>query len=126
MFAITGITGKVGGEVARNLLASNQPVRAVVRDLRKGEPWAQLGCDLVRADINDAGALTSAFKGAESVFVLVPPNFDPSPDFHEARATAARLKSSCRTARGNLERPQSRRVRGAASCDASRDRNHLR
>jgi uncharacterized protein YbjT (DUF2867 family) len=85
--------------VARNLLAGNQPVRAVVRDLRKGEPWAQLGCDLVRADINDAGALTSAFKGAESVFVLVPPNFDPSPDFHEARATAATLKSAIEAAR---------------------------
>src|SRR3979411_2836468 len=99
MFAITGITGKVGGEVARNLLAGNQPVRAVVRDLRKGEPWAQLGCDLVRADINDVGALTSAFKGAESVFVLVPPNFDPSPDFHEARATAATLKSAIEAAR---------------------------
>jgi uncharacterized protein YbjT (DUF2867 family) len=53
MFVITGITGKVGGEVERNLLAGNQPVRAAVRDLRKGEPWAQLGCDLVRADIND-------------------------------------------------------------------------
>jgi NmrA-like family len=62
MFAITGITGKVGGEVARNLLAGNQPVRAVVRDPRKGEPWARLGCDLVRADINDAGALTSGPK----------------------------------------------------------------
>jgi hypothetical protein len=32
MFAITGITGKVGGELARNLLASKQPVRAVLRD----------------------------------------------------------------------------------------------
>src|SRR5580692_2238057 len=99
MVAITGITGKVGGEVARNVLAGNQPVRAVVRDLRKGKPWAQLGCDLVRADINDAGALTSAFKGAESVFVLVPPNFDPSPDFHEARATATTLKSAIEAAR---------------------------
>lgn len=99
MYVITGITGKVGGEIARNLLASNQPVRAVVRDLLKAEPWAQLGCDLVRADINDAGVLTSAFKGAEGVFVLVPPNFDPSPDFHEARATAATLKSAIETAR---------------------------
>src|SRR5580704_10010687 len=99
MFAITGITGKVGTEVARNLLAGNQPVRAVVRELRKGEPWAQLGCDLVRADINDAGTLTSAFKGTEGVFVLVPPNFDPSPDFHEARATAATLKSAIEAAR---------------------------
>lgn len=43
MFAITGITGKVGGEVARNLLAGGQPVRAVVRDLLKGETWAKRG-----------------------------------------------------------------------------------
>jgi NAD(P)H dehydrogenase (quinone) len=70
-----------------------------MRDLRKGEAWAHLGCGLVRADINDAGALTSAFKGADSVFVLVPPNFDPSPGFHEARATAATLKSAIKAAR---------------------------
>ena len=35
MFVITGITGNVGGEVARNLLAAGRPVRALVRDLRK-------------------------------------------------------------------------------------------
>src|SRR6266550_4936982 len=94
MFAITGITGNVGGELARNLLTANQPVRAVVRNLLKSKAWAERGCDLVRADMNDAGALTSAFKGAEGVFVLIPPNFDPSPDFREARATAATLKSA--------------------------------
>jgi NAD(P)H dehydrogenase (quinone) len=94
MFAITGITGNVGGELARNLLTANQPVRAVVRNLPKCKAWAERGCDLVGADINDAGALASAFKGAEGVFVLVPPNFDPSPDFREARATAATLKSA--------------------------------
>jgi uncharacterized protein YbjT (DUF2867 family) len=94
MFAITGITGNVGGELARNLLAANQPVRAVVRNLLKGKAWAERGCDLVSADINNAGALASAFKSAEGVFVLVPPNFDPSPDFREARATAATLKSA--------------------------------
>jgi nucleoside-diphosphate-sugar epimerase len=49
MFAITGITGNVGGEVARNLLAAGRPVRAVVRDLRKGESWAKRGCDLMDA-----------------------------------------------------------------------------
>ena len=41
MFVITGITGNVGGEVARNLLAAGRPIRAVVRDLRKGEAWAK-------------------------------------------------------------------------------------
>ena len=70
--------------MARNLLAGNQPVRAVVRDLRKGEAWAQLGCDLVRADINDAGALTSAFKRGRK----------------RVRARSAELRSVARLSRG--------------------------
>jgi uncharacterized protein YbjT (DUF2867 family) len=32
MFAVNGITGKVGAAVARSLLSADQPVRAVVRD----------------------------------------------------------------------------------------------
>ena len=99
MFAVTGITGNVGGEVARNLLAAGQPVRGVVRETRKGETWAKRGCDLVEADINDAAALTAAFKGAAGVFLLVPPNFDPSPDFREARVVAAGLRSALNAAR---------------------------
>ena len=99
MFAVTGITGNVGGDVARNLLAAGQPVRGVVRETRKGEAWAKRGCDLVEADINDAAALTAAFKGAAGVFVLVPSNFDPSPDFREARAVAAALRSALDAAR---------------------------
>src|SRR6202040_2262275 len=94
MFAVTGITGNVGGEVACNLLAAGQPVRGVVRETRKGETWAKRGCELVEADINDAAALTAAFEGATGVFVLVPPNFDPSPDFREARAVASGLRSA--------------------------------
>ena len=94
MFAVTGITGNVGGEVARNLLAAGQPVRGVVREARKGEAWATRGCEIVEADINDMDALAAAFKEATGVFVLVPPNFDPSPDFREARAVAATLRSA--------------------------------
>jgi NAD(P)H dehydrogenase (quinone) len=99
MFAITGITGNVGGNVARNLLAAGRPVRAVMRDVRKGDGWAQRGCELATADILDVAALASAFEGAEGVFVLVPPNFDPAPSFPEARATAATLKSAIERAR---------------------------
>jgi NAD(P)H dehydrogenase (quinone) len=99
MFAITGITGNVGGQVARNLLAANQPVRGVMRDVSKGELWAQLGCELAGADINDVAALTAAFRGAEGVFVLIPPNFDPSPDFPEARAIAANLRAALEASR---------------------------
>jgi uncharacterized protein YbjT (DUF2867 family) len=94
MYAITGITGNVGGSVANNLLAAGRPVRAVMRNVGKGDVWAKRGCEVVQADIADATSLASAFKGAEGVFVLVPPNFDPAPGFPEARATAASLKSA--------------------------------
>jgi NAD(P)H dehydrogenase (quinone) len=94
MFAITGITGNIGGEVARNLLGAKQPVRAVARDARKAEPWAQLGCEVALADFEDSNTLAAAFKGTEAVFVLVPSNFDPGPGFQEAQAIAATLKSA--------------------------------
>jgi NAD(P)H dehydrogenase (quinone) len=94
MFAITGVTGNVGGELARNLLAAKKPVRAVVRDARKGAEWAGFGCEVAIADIGDVAALAAAFEGAEGVFVMVPPNFDPLPGFPEAKRTAADLKAA--------------------------------
>jgi len=99
MFAITGITGNVGGELARTLLKAGKPVRAVVRDAAKGAVWEKAGCEIAIADINDAAAMASAFKGAEGVFILVPPVFDPAPGFPEARAIAANLKFAFETAR---------------------------
>jgi NAD(P)H dehydrogenase (quinone) len=98
MFAVTGITGQVGGAVGRNLLAAKLPVRAVVRDLRKGDAWANLGCEVVKADVTDREALTAAFEGAEAVFVLIPPNFDPLPGFPEAKAIGAILRSALEAA----------------------------
>src|SRR5258708_36617451 len=79
MFAITGITGKVGAAVARSLLSDDQPVRAVVRDRSKGAAWAQLGCDIAVADISDTAALATAFEGTAGAFVVLPPGFRPPP-----------------------------------------------
>jgi NAD(P)H dehydrogenase (quinone) len=86
VFAITGITGKVGGELARTLLAAGQPVRAVVRDAKKGEEWTALGCELALAEMGDASALTAAFTDATAAFILPPPEFDPTPGYPEAQA----------------------------------------
>ena len=99
MFAVTGITGNVGGEVARSLLASNRPVRAVVRDAGKAASWASLGCEIAPADIDDAAALSSAFTGAEAVFIMVPAVFDPAPGFPEAQSRASTLRSALETSR---------------------------
>ncbi|HTD61403.1 MAG TPA: NAD(P)H-binding protein, partial [Gemmatimonadaceae bacterium] len=85
-YAITGITGKVGGALARTLLAAGQRVRAIVRDAQGGDIWAARGCEVAVADMTDASALTAAFRGATAVFILPPPEFDPAPGYPEARA----------------------------------------
>jgi len=87
VYAITGITGKVGGNVARTLLAAGLPVRAVVRDAGKGSPWVEKGCEVAIASIADGDGLTKAFSGVDGVFLMTPPDFDPEPGFpktHEA------------------------------------------
>jgi uncharacterized protein YbjT (DUF2867 family) len=99
MYAVTGITGQVGGVVARLLLAAGQDVRAVVRDAAKGEVWAKQGCEVALADVNDQQALQHAFEGAEGVFVLLPPTFDPTPGFPEARKTIDTLRAALAAAK---------------------------
>ena len=87
MYAITGITGKVGGALATNLLAAGRPVRAVVRDASKGAAWSISGCEIALADMNDTARLTAAFAGAEAAFILPPSEFDPAPGYVQARET---------------------------------------
>ncbi len=86
MYAVTGITGQVGGATARNLLETGMKVRAVMRDAAKGAAWAAQGCEVAIADMSDPAALTAAFTGVEGVFLLIPPMFDPAPGFPEIRS----------------------------------------
>jgi len=94
MFAITGITGQVGGAVARALIDHGQRVRAVVRDQEKGAAWARKGCEVSVANLDDAASLKRAFAGVQGVFFLLPPVFDPSPDFAEARRVIAAVREA--------------------------------
>jgi uncharacterized protein YbjT (DUF2867 family) len=94
MFAIMGVTGKVGGAVARSLIAKGQHIRVIVRDSTKGEPWAAQGCEVAVASLDEPEALASAFEGANGIFAMLPPVFDPSPDFAEAKAMIATLRTA--------------------------------
>lgn len=91
MFAIMGVTGQVGGAVANKLLADGAKLRAIVRDPSKAVVWAECGCELALADINDAISLSRAIEGTDGAFVMLPPLFDPSPGFLEARRAIANL-----------------------------------
>jgi NAD(P)H dehydrogenase (quinone) len=99
MFAITGVTGKVGGAVARSLLAHGHKVRAVVRNAEKGRFWSAQGCDIEIASVEDAAGLTKAFHGAEGVFLMTPPNFDPEPGFPQTHDAAAAIRHAIETTR---------------------------
>lgn len=57
-----------------------------MRDASRGRAWVAQGCELALANMNDRAALTNAFTGADAVFILPPPEFDPEPGYPEAQA----------------------------------------
>jgi uncharacterized protein YbjT (DUF2867 family) len=87
MYAIVGITGRVGGALAENLVAQGEQIRAIVRNLEKAARWRDRGAEVAVADVDDPIALASAFEGTDGVFLMIPPNFAPEPGLPETRKT---------------------------------------
>jgi len=94
MYAIMGITGRVGGAIAENLLAQGKRVRAIVRNPEKAAQWRDRGAEIAAADFDDSNALASAFEGTDGVFLMVPPNFAPALGFPETRKTLASYRAA--------------------------------
>jgi NAD(P)H dehydrogenase (quinone) len=103
MYAVMGVTGRVGGAAAAGLLQSGSKVRAVLRNADKARAWSDQGCEIARARTEDAAALTPAFQGVDGAFVSLPGTFDPLPGFPEARAAIESIRAS-------LERTQPPKV----------------
>jgi NAD(P)H dehydrogenase (quinone) len=99
MFAVTGITGKVGSRVARGLIAQGQTVRAVVRSRAKGDEWAALGCEICVASVDDVTAMTEALRGVDGVFLMTPPNYDPEPGFPDTQQNSAAIRTAIQESR---------------------------
>jgi NAD(P)H dehydrogenase (quinone) len=116
MYAIMGITGQVGGAVARHLLDNGQRIRAIVRDKTKAAAWAARGAEIAIADWSDAAALARAFSDVDGAFVMLPANFAPDPDFAEPRALVQTLVAALRQA-------QPPKVIALSSIGAQHDRN---
>ncbi len=99
MYGVMGVTGKVGGAVARNLLSAGLPVRAIVRDRARARAWAEQGCQIAVAEVDDVASVTAALEGTNAAFVMVPPRFDPQPGFPEAIKTGLALRAAISAAR---------------------------
>ena len=99
MFTVMGIIGNVGGAVAKNLLAAGKTVRGVVRNPAKAKTWAARGGELVQSAYDDAAGLTEAFKGAEGIFAMIPPDFAPAPGLPDQKRTIAAIVEAMRQAK---------------------------
>jgi uncharacterized protein YbjT (DUF2867 family) len=74
MYVVLGASGNTGSVVANNLLSRGHKVRAVGRSADRLKDLASQGAEIAVADLADAAALTRAFKGADSAYVLIPPD----------------------------------------------------
>ncbi|MGW2725409.1 NAD-dependent epimerase/dehydratase family protein [Streptomyces sp. NPDC001492] len=84
---VTGTTGQVGRRFVPRLIAQSRAddkVRVLVRDEARGEPYAELGAEVVVGDLRDAEALGKAVAGVDAV-VNVAAAFRGVPN-EEARA----------------------------------------
>lgn len=99
MIAVMGVTGQVGGAIARRLLAEGRQVRVVVRSVEKAETWKRAGAEIAIASTDDTAALTRAFANTEAVFVMLPPVFDPAPGYPESTSATTSVRSALEAAK---------------------------
>jgi uncharacterized protein YbjT (DUF2867 family) len=69
---LTGVTGKTGGETAKQLLAKGVRFRAIVRDESKAAGLKAKGVELVAGDIGDAGIVRRALDGVDKALLVLP------------------------------------------------------
>lgn len=89
MYVITAATGNIGRIIATELLAKGKKVRVIGRDATKLEEFVKLGAEALAGDVSYYDYVRKAFKGATSVFCLIPPN-NKSEDFRRYQKTVAR------------------------------------
>ncbi|HUK64087.1 MAG TPA: NAD-dependent epimerase/dehydratase family protein [Dongiaceae bacterium] len=67
-YLVTGATGFIGGEVARQLRAAGHQVVTIARDPARAESLVRLGIEVHRGDISDPATLEAPMAGADGLF----------------------------------------------------------
>ena len=97
MIVGTTPTGKIGSRVIPHLLAANERVRVVVRDRSKLPFAVRERVETVTGSLDDETVMEIALKGADSVFLVVPPSFtDNNDEAYYLRFTRPALKAIAR------------------------------
>lgn len=67
-YFITGATGFIGGQIARQLLAAGHQVVVLARNPEKAGDLARLGAEIRHGDITEPESLREPMRGADGVF----------------------------------------------------------
>ncbi len=80
MYVIMGATGHIGGKLTNILLKNSQKVRAIGRSAERLKSVVDRGGEAAVGDVGDPDFLTTAFRGGDGVFAMIPPAYT-APDF---------------------------------------------
>jgi uncharacterized protein YbjT (DUF2867 family) len=75
MIVITTPTGNIGQQVLEKLLDSGETIRVIARDPSRLSARARERVEVVQGSHSDREVVDRAFEGADSVFWVVPPDF---------------------------------------------------
>src|ERR1700722_5665832 len=75
MIVITTPTGNIGQQVLQKLLDSGETIRVIARDPSCLPAHVRERVEVVQGSHADSGVVDRAFEGADSVFWVVPPDF---------------------------------------------------
>lgn len=78
--AVTGATGNTGRVIAETLLSAGHNVRVVGRSEERLQPLVEKGAQAFVGSIDDAGFLERAYRDADVVYAMIPPD-PPSEDY---------------------------------------------
>ena len=75
MITVMGASGNTGKVVAEKLLSAGEKIRVIARNAEHLKTLRERGAETFVGDALDAAFLTSAFRGAESAYAMVPPDY---------------------------------------------------
>jgi uncharacterized protein YbjT (DUF2867 family) len=94
MYVILGATGNTGSIIADTLLLRRKKVRVVSRDAGRLQRFVRKGAEAFTGDVNDAVALTKAFRGARAAYLMLPPITSREDQERESDAIAKAVTES--------------------------------
>lgn len=97
--AVVGASGNVGHPLALELRRRGVAVRALGRSADRLRSLAAAGADLQLGDASDPKFLVQAFRGADAVFAMLPPDLGHPDPLARSRALADALAAAVQVAR---------------------------